>query len=137
MTPEERRRAMDFVVEQLARFAAAIERERKERREHTQKEREERLQQFRQEREERKRQLQEREARLQQWKMDQPRIARVEAALIKLTELAELQSLRLDQHAQGFQKSLKLYDEAEARGQRRHQEVLGRLDRILERLPQP
>ena len=102
MTPEELQRAMDFVVEHQARFAAALEEEREE--------------------------------RVKQWKLDQPRIARVEAAVARLGEhevtllkILDIQSRRLDRHDQEFKT---LHQEAE----RRHEEAMARLDRIHDRL---
>ena len=48
-----------------------------------------------------------REERLEQWKRDQPRIAQVEAAVIRLKEIAEIQSRRLDQHDRDIRRILK------------------------------
>ena len=102
MTPEEFKRAMDFIVEQLARFEAAIDREREE--------------------------------RLQQWKQDQPRIARVEATLVAMGELNALtseligyQSRRLERHDENFRQ---LREESK----RYHEETHARLHQIQNRL---
>jgi hypothetical protein len=129
MTPEELQRAMDFIIEHQARFAAAIEQERQERLHQIAREREERLHQIAREREERLHQIarereerseqaaREREDRREQWARDRARISQVETAVLKLTELAEIQSQRLDQQTRDFQVSRKL------------------LERILDRLP--
>jgi hypothetical protein len=125
MTPEEMKRTMEFIVEHQARFFAAFEEERAE--------------------------------RLEQWNRDQPRIAQVEAAivrldatilrldantakldanLLRLTELAEIQSRRLDRHDRDIHVSTTLREESQREAQRRHQEILFELHRILERLPE-
>ena len=66
---------------------------------------------------------QERQERLR----DLPRLARVEAAFVTLTEIAEIQSRHLDSHAQEF---TALLERADAR----HAESIAYLKQILDRL---
>ena len=80
MTPEERERTMEFILQQQAQFSVDLQREHEER------------------------------------LKDRPRLARLEAVFVKLTELAQIQSQRLEQN------------------ERTPREVLARLDRILDRL---
>ena len=67
-------------------------------------------------------------------KKDQPRLARVEAAFIRLAELAELQSHRLDSHEREFFALLKEHDEERRQAQLRHEEAIAYLKQILDRL---
>ena len=84
MTPEERERTMEFILQQQAQFAADLEKEHEE--------------------------------RLQNQARDQARITRVETCVVLLTELAQIQSQRLEEY------------------ERTSNEMLARLDRILDRL---
>ena len=120
MTPEERQRTMDFILQQQAQFSADIQREREERLADMEREREERLADTKRENEERLADMKrEREERLAY----RPRIARVEECVIVLTELAQIQSRRLDWCDQQLNETRNL-----------HKDSITRLDRILSRL---
>jgi pantothenate kinase len=99
MTPEELQRTIDFILAHQAQCAAKLD-------------------QFAAAIEE------ERKERLK----DRPRLARVESAFVKLTELVEIQSRRPDSHDQEFNALLKL-------AQERHDETINQLKQILDRLP--
>ena len=120
MTPEERQRTMDFILQQQAQFSADIQREHEERLANMERERGERLADMEREREERLADTKrEREERLAY----RPRIARVEECVIVLTELAQIQSRRLDWCDQQLNETRNL-----------HKDSITRLDRILSRL---
>ena len=120
MTPEERQRTMDFILQQQAQFSADIQREREERLADMEREHEERLADTKRENEERLADMKrEREERLAY----RPRIARVEECVIVLTELAQIQSRRLDWCDQQLNETRSL-----------HKDSITRLDRILSRL---
>ena len=91
MTPEEMQRAIEFIIQHQAQFAANIDRLDADR------------------------------------QKDLPRLARVEAAFVTLTEIADIQSRRLDSHDREFQTLLR-------ESQQRHDEAITYLRQILDRL---
>ena len=98
MTPEELQRTIDFILEHEAQCAAKLDNLAKA----VEQERQDRLK-------------------------DLPRLARVEAAFVTLTEIADIQSSRLDSHDQEFNTLLKQTEE-------RHLEVMAYLKQIVDRL---
>ena len=87
MTPEERERTMEFILQQQAQFSVDLQREHEER------------------------------------LKDRPRLARLETVFVQLTELAQIQSQRIEQTEQRTEQN-----------ERTSREMLSRLDRILGRL---
>ena len=116
MTPEERQRAMDFIVEHMARFATNMDQldaKMKELGASFEQERQERLK-------------------------DQPRIARVEAAFVRIAELVEIESARLDSHEREFFALMNEHEETRSedrkQAQLKHDEVIAYLKQVLDRL---
>ena len=102
MTPEELQRTIDFILEHERQCAAKLDNLAKA----VEQERQDRLK-------------------------DLPRLARVEAAFVTLTEIADIQSSRLDSHDQEFNTLLK---QTEEQAEERHREVMAYLKQIVDRL---
>ena len=119
MTPEERDRTIEFILNCQARYEARAEQEAELRK---------------QEAELRKQEAEQRKHDAEQWKMERAIFMQwtgeVKRFVERIVELLEIQSRRLDQHEASFR-------EIQNEGQRRHEESMARLDRILERLSNP
>lgn len=112
MTPEERDRTIEFILNCQARYEARLE----------------------QEAEERKHEAEQRKHEAAQWREQRETLIRwtgeIKQFVARIVELVEIQSRRLDQHE-------KLFREIQNEEQRRHEESMARLDRILDRLSDP
>lgn len=123
MTPEERDRTIEFILNCQARYESRLE--------HEAEERKYEAEQRKLEAELREHDAEQRKHEAEEWKKDRQAIVgwigEVKQFVARIVELVEIQSRRLDVHENWFR-------EIEKEGQRRHEESMARLDRIIDRL---